>query len=154
MPIGICSRIQYCLGTCFESLSTSIVIALCQDSNMFLGGISFINYKDVLRADLHGTIFVACGRQYMERFEQRALESFPCSIPRFVDDTFVVVDKKDHTLFFDHINSCAENIKFTQEEVQDNTLAFLDTAIHREHMQRFSEHHAARCTANPDTNKI
>ena len=50
--------------------------------------------------------------------------------------------------------ACDENIKFTQEEVQDNTLAFLDTAIHREHMQRFSEHHAARCTANPDTNKI
>lgn len=89
---------------------------------------------------------------YMERFEQRALESFPGLTPRvwlrFVDDTFVVVDKKDQTPFFDHIKSCDENIKFTQEEAQDNTLASLDTAIHREHNGPLS---TKVCTASPHT---
>ena len=50
---------------------------------------------------------------------------------------FVVVNKKDQAQpppsFFDHINSCDDNIKFNQEEAQENTLAFLGTAIHHTH---------------------
>ena len=72
---------------------------------------------------------------YMELFEQHALSTFPGLKPRlwlrYVDDTFVILNADQQDSFFNFINSLDTNIKFTQENPKDNTLSFLDTAIHR-----------------------
>ena len=72
---------------------------------------------------------------YMEAFEQSVLKDYPDKAPklwlRFVDDTFVVLDKSKVDPFFKFINSVDPNIKFTQEECCDNKLAFLACLVHR-----------------------
>ena len=77
---------------------------------------------------------------------------------RFVDDTFVVLERSELENFFQHINAIDENIKFTQELCKDNTLAFLDCLItvnsdgslsskvyrkptHTDHYLQFGSHH-------------
>ena len=70
---------------------------------------------------------------YMEDFERKALASFTGSPPRiwlrYVDDTFVILKEQELSPFFEHINNVDINIKFTQEECQDNSLPFLDCLI-------------------------
>ena len=41
-------RIEYCLGNSFELLSDSIVIVVCQDSNVFLDQHKPIDYSSML----------------------------------------------------------------------------------------------------------
>ena len=69
----------------------------------------------------------------MEDFEQKALKEYTGVTPRlwlrYVDDTFVVLNKNEQDRFFQHINDLDTNIKFTQEECNDNKLAFLDCLI-------------------------
>ena len=77
---------------------------------------------------------------------------------RYVDDTFVILDKSETTKFFEYINQVDENIKFTQEECKDNTFAFLDCSVsigdggtlrtnvyrkptHTDHYLQFTSHH-------------
>ena len=48
---------------------------------------------------------------------------------RYVDDTFTVLQESEVEHFTHHLNSMDENIKFTVEPEQDNTLAFLDTCV-------------------------
>lgn len=71
---------------------------------------------------------------YMEIFEQRMLKNYPGKPPRlwlrYVDDTFVIIDKNEADSFFKYINECDPNIKFTQEQCRDNNLAFLDCSVH------------------------
>ena len=70
----------------------------------------------------------------MESFEQEALRSHTGITSRlwlrFVDDTFVVLERSELDGFFQHINQIDENIKLTQELYKDNSLAFLDCLIH------------------------
>ncbi|XP_072048557.1 uncharacterized protein [Amphiura filiformis] len=98
----------------------------------------------------------------MESFEQQALKSYPGTKPRvwlrFVDDTFVILNRSELDGFFEHINSVNDNIKFTQELCKDDTLAFLDCLIsvqsdgtltykvyrkptHTDHYLQFGSHH-------------
>ena len=68
----------------------------------------------------------------MEAFEQSVLKDYPGKAPklwlRYVDDTFVVIDKSEADPFFKFINSVDPNIKCTQEECCDNKLALSPTA--------------------------
>ncbi|XP_035659430.1 uncharacterized protein LOC118404460 [Branchiostoma floridae] len=70
---------------------------------------------------------------YMERFETEALSTFPDTPPanwfRYVDDTFSRLKKTNADKFFQHINQIDDNIKFTQEMSQNNTLPFLDSKV-------------------------
>jgi len=72
---------------------------------------------------------------YMEKFEQQVLSDYPGKPPRlwlrFVDDTFIILDKSETTSFFEYINGVDTNIKFTQEECVNDKLAFLDCLVHR-----------------------
>ncbi|XP_072039327.1 uncharacterized protein [Amphiura filiformis] len=98
----------------------------------------------------------------MESFEQQALQSYPGVKPRlwlrFVDDTFVIIERTELEGFFQHINKLDDNIKFTQESCKDDTLAFLDCLIsvkndgsltsnvyrkptHTDHYLQFGSHH-------------
>ncbi|XP_072037613.1 uncharacterized protein [Amphiura filiformis] len=71
---------------------------------------------------------------YMENFEQIVLDKYPGNPPklwlRYVDDTFVVIDRNEAAAVYKFINEVDPNIKFTQEECVDNKLAFLDCQVH------------------------
>ncbi|XP_072050059.1 uncharacterized protein [Amphiura filiformis] len=98
----------------------------------------------------------------MESFEQQVLQSYPGVKPRlwlrFVDDTFVIIERTELEGFFQHINKLDDKIKFTQESCKDDTLAFLDCLIsvksdgsltsnvyrkptHTDHYLQFGSHH-------------
>ncbi|XP_072025293.1 uncharacterized protein [Amphiura filiformis] len=72
---------------------------------------------------------------YMEWFENKALTSTadpPRIWLRYVDDTFVVINKEKVQQFTDHINSQNEHIKFTNDPEKDGQLPFLDTLVKRQ----------------------
>ena len=51
---------------------------------------------------------------------------------RYVDDIFLMFEKKNHLKkFLKYMNSRHQNIKFTFEEEQNNTITFLDISITR-----------------------
>ena len=67
---------------------------------------------------------------YMEDFEVKALSTAPHSPDwwfRYVDDTHIKIKKEFVGEFTNLINSLDQNIKFTSEEEEDSSLAFLDT---------------------------
>jgi len=58
---------------------------------------------------------------------------------RFVDDTWIVINKDDVRNFFAHINNIEPSIKFTMEMENDlQTISFLDVSIRRENDRTFS----------------
>ena len=71
---------------------------------------------------------------YMENFEKKALASYEGTPPshwyRYVDDTWVLIKKSELDSFSQHINNIDQNIKFTQETLINNQLAFLDCLVH------------------------
>ena len=48
---------------------------------------------------------------------------------RYVDDTFVVLHSDENDKFFRHINAVDLNIQFTQVNISDNRLSFLDCLL-------------------------
>ena len=70
---------------------------------------------------------------FMENFEEEALATAPhppSLWKRYVDDTFVIQEEKYKNVFFQHINSLEDNIKFTAETTKaDGSLPFLDTLV-------------------------
>ena len=70
---------------------------------------------------------------FMEHFELVALQSYSGIPPtpwfRYVDDTSVKIRKDQQVPFFDHINQVNKHIKFTQEELKEDKLAFLDCLV-------------------------
>ena len=69
---------------------------------------------------------------YMEHCEESAIREAPHPPDiwlKYVDDTFTVLQESEVEHFTHHLNSMDENIKFTVEQEQDNTLVFLDTCI-------------------------
>nr|VZI41452.1 unnamed protein product [Spirometra erinaceieuropaei] len=51
---------------------------------------------------------------------------------RFVDDTFVVIDRDQLLTFKERLNAVFPNIQFTMKEEENNQLAFLDVLVCRE----------------------
>jgi len=75
---------------------------------------------------------------YMEDLEQRAIATAPEPMkPRFwkryVDDVIAIIRKGMSQSLNDHLNTIDEtgNIKFTNEEMEDNSIPFLDTRVTR-----------------------
>ena len=70
---------------------------------------------------------------YMEAFEKQAISTAPHPPTfwrRFVDDTFVVIQKTKEDSFFNHLNTIDEKIQFTREESRsDGSMPFLDTLV-------------------------
>ena len=70
---------------------------------------------------------------YMEAFEKQAISTAPHPPTfwrRFVDDTFVIIQKTQEDIFFQHINSIDEKIQFTKEASRgDGSMPFLDTLV-------------------------
>ena len=70
---------------------------------------------------------------YMEAFEKEAINTAPDPPTfwrRFVDDTFVIIQKAKEDSFFNHINSIDNKIQFTKEASRsDGSMPFLDTLV-------------------------
>lgn len=62
-----------------------------------------------------------------------ALTTYPGTPPktwlRYVDDTLIIINKEETDGFFRHINNIDNNIKFTEEESNNNTMPFLDCQV-------------------------
>ena len=56
----------------------------------------------------------------------------PISYKRYVDDTFLFSSELHITKFLNYINSKHQNIKFTIERAENNSLSFLDINISRD----------------------
>jgi hypothetical protein len=72
----------------------------------------------------------------MEKFEKNALESYPLKPSRwkrYVDDTNIKWPhgKKELDKFFEHLNGISEDIKFTMELEDNNSIPFLDILMTR-----------------------
>ena len=74
---------------------------------------------------------------FLVYYERKWLENCPLQFKpkfyrRYVDDIFLMFDKKDHVKkFLKHMNTRHRNIKFTVEEEQDNKISFLHISITR-----------------------
>ena len=74
---------------------------------------------------------------FLVYYEQKWLMNCPLQFKpkfyrRYVDDIFLMFDKKDHVKkFLVYMNSRHRNIKFTFEEEEDNRISFLDISITR-----------------------
>ena len=70
---------------------------------------------------------------YMEAFEKEAISTAPDPPTfwrRFVDDTFVIIQKEKEDSFFNHINNIDNKIQFTKEaSTSDGSMPFLDTLV-------------------------
>nr|CAB3263309.1 uncharacterized protein LOC108950552 [Phallusia mammillata] len=77
----------------------------------------------------------------MEHIEHKALATFhtpPRLWLRYVDDTYVIIDKNMVHAFHTHLNTISPTIAFTMETEKNDTIAFLDVAITRQPDQRLS----------------
>ena len=81
-------------------------------------------------------VLVLVANLVMEDVEERAIDSFgqpPRVWKRFVDDTFVILDKVAVDKCFTHLNQIQTSIKFTMEGEKDNCISFFDISITRDH---------------------
>ena len=107
------------------------LISLCLNTTYF-------SFKEKYYVQQHGCamgspISPIVVNLYMECVENKILKNYTGITPRlwlrYVDDTFVIIKKEEKDQFFTHINSVDPNIKFTQEEISNNKLAFLDAQV-------------------------
>ncbi|XP_072028434.1 uncharacterized protein [Amphiura filiformis] len=134
---------------------------LCLDTTYFSNNGQF--YRQLYGCSMGNPISPIIANLVMEWFEQHALETYQVVPPRlwlrYVDDTFVIINRHEQDNFFKHINSMnSDNIKFTQEKCTDNKLAFLDCHVqinnerklttvvyrkptHTDHYLQFRSHH-------------
>ncbi|XP_072042909.1 uncharacterized protein [Amphiura filiformis] len=133
---------------------------LCLDTTYFSNNGQF--YRQLYGCSMGNPISPIIANLVMEWFEQHALETYQGVPPRlwlrYVDDTFVIINRHEQDKFFTHINSISDNIKFTQEKCTDNKLAFLDCHVqinnerklttvvyrkptHTDHYLQFGSHH-------------
>ena len=70
---------------------------------------------------------------FMEDLEVKALSTTPTPPTlwkRFVDDTFIIIQRRHKESFLQHLNSMNDNIHFTCEDAKDDgSIAFLDMLI-------------------------
>ena len=88
-----------------------------------------INFKQIFGTAMGCQVSVVVANLVMEDVETRAFETFAHPPPpppppprlwlRYVDDTFVIIEKKILDIFFDHINHLELSIKFTMETEND-----------------------------------
>ena len=98
---------------------------------VFEGGV----YQQIEGLPMGSPLSPIVANLFMESFEQQALQSFPYPPRiwrRYVDDTFVVIDKDHKDAFLEHLNSRHLAIQFTMEaESETGQIPFLDCLVMR-----------------------
>ncbi|XP_022111650.1 uncharacterized protein LOC110990874, partial [Acanthaster planci] len=94
-------------------------------------------YEQTDGAAMGSPVSAVIANLYMESFEEEALQSCPPDCrptlwKQYVDDTFVIAPWDQASRLLNHLNSLKPGIQFTIENEQDNSIAFLDTMVHRE----------------------
>ncbi|XP_022109743.1 uncharacterized protein LOC110989562 [Acanthaster planci] len=120
------------------SLSPAEVVSLVEfvlRSTYFLYDRAY--YEQTDGAAMGSPVSAVIANLYMKSFKEEALQSCPPDCrptlwKRYVDYTFVIAPRDQASRLLNHLNSLKPRIKFTIENEQDNSIAFLDTMIHRE----------------------
>jgi hypothetical protein len=89
-------------------------------------------YKQQKGTPMGSSISGIIAEAVLMRLETEAFQRYrPRLWLRYVDDTFVVIERNMKEQFLDIINDVFPDIKFTMEEEADNKIAFLDVMIER-----------------------
>ena len=79
---------------------------------------------------------------FMEELERRALSSFSATVRshwfRYVDDTWVKIQRRESEAFSAHLNKTDKYVKLTHKDIKENSLAFLDCAVKMEEDRNLS----------------
>nr|VZI27675.1 unnamed protein product [Spirometra erinaceieuropaei] len=104
--------LKFCLRTCFP----------------FYGTI----YEQVKGTPMGSPISGFIAEAVLQRLESLVFQHHkPTFWARYVDDTFVVIDRDQLLTFKERLISVLPNIQFTMEEEENNQLAFLDVLVCR-----------------------
>nr|XP_054763065.1 uncharacterized protein LOC129269578 [Lytechinus pictus] len=93
-------------------------------------------YEQTEGATMGSPVSAVVANLYMEGFEQNALPKCPSTChprvwKRYVDDTFIIVNRSETDSLLSYMNSQQPSIQFTLETEQGGKLAFLDTLVQR-----------------------
>ena len=114
----------------FKQLLTPAVKSSCFVFN-------YIYYRQIDGVAMGSPLGPTFANLFLVYYEHKWLENCPLQFKpkfyrRYVDDIFLMFDKKDHVKkFLKHMNTRHRNIKFTVEEEQDNKISFLHISITR-----------------------
>ena len=90
-------------------------------------------FEQVKGAAMGSPISPIVANLFMEDLETKALTTAPTPPTlwkRFVDDTFIIIQRSHKDSFLQHLNTIDDNIHFTCEEAdEDGSIAFLDMLI-------------------------
>nr|XP_054755266.1 uncharacterized protein LOC129261230 [Lytechinus pictus] len=93
-------------------------------------------YEQTEGAAMGSPVSAVVANIYMEGFEQNALPKCPSTCrprvwKRYVDDTFIIVNRSETDSLLAYMNSQQPFIQFTLETEQGGKLSFLDTLVQR-----------------------
>jgi hypothetical protein len=117
------------------NLETTKLVKVCLCSTFFSYQGEF--YEQTNDVEMGSPLSPIVPNLFMENFEKRALDSFPLKPSRwkrYVDDTNVLWPhgKVELHKFFLHLNNISEEIKFTMELEENDSIPFLDIIIKKE----------------------
>ena len=107
------------------------LLELCLNNTCFIFQGRY--HEQTERAAMGSPLSPIIANLYMEAFEKEAISTAPHPHTfwrRFVDDTFVIIQKTKEDSFFNHINNIDDKIQFTKEASRsDGSMPFLDTLV-------------------------
>jgi hypothetical protein len=112
------------------------LLKLCNESSIFSFNGKY--YEQIRGLSMGSNLSPIIAEILMQYFFNKAIQTFsnpPRILRWFVDDSFIIIDKKYLNGFFNHVNNLGcefENIKFTKEIENQNKITFLDVLISRD----------------------